>query len=99
MKYEQLSTDYMDDHIAEAMHGREMEWFHYDIDRQNFLDMIAALPPGDPQRAQFAQRVEQVEEQMAVVERVYEALKRRIRNPQAHAAAVERVRLKRAPAA
>ena len=96
MDFEQLSTDYMDDYIAEAMLGREMEWYHYNVDLQNFTDMLAALPAeATAQRTDYARRIQETAVQMAMVDLVYEALKRRIRDPQAHAVAVERVRTKR----
>ena len=97
MDFEQLSTDYMDDYVAEAMLGRETEWFHYSVDLQNFTDMLAALPAdAADKRADLERRIADTKAQMDVVERVYAALKLRIRDPQAHAAAIERVKAKRA---
>ena len=96
MKFEQLSAEYVDDYIAEAMLGREMEWFHYDVDRQNFAHIMEALPADDTAgRTEFAQRIRDTSRQMEMVERVYAALQQRIRDPVAHAAAIERVRAKR----
>ena len=98
MDYEQLSTDYMDDHIAEAMLGREMEFFHYQVDLQNYQDMLAALPAGETaNRGELAQRIKDITVQMDIVEKVYAALKNRRRDPQAHAAAIGRVTAKRQP--
>lgn len=97
MEFEQLSTDYIDDYIAEAMLARETEWFHYNVDRQNFEDIRSALPVEEAaQRADMERRIQETTKQMAVVDSVYAALKRRIRSPDAHAAAIERVRLKHA---
>ena len=99
MDFEQLSTDYMDDYVAEAMLGRETEWFHYSVDLQNFTDMLAALPAdAADKRADLERRIADTQAQMDVVERVYAALKLRIRNPAAHAAAVGRVKAKRTAA-
>ena len=99
MQFEQLSTDYMDDYVAEAMLGRETEWYHYNVDLQNFTDMLAAMPAdAADKRAVLEQRIADTKAQMDVVERVYAALKLRIRDPQAHAAAIERVKAKRASA-
>jgi hypothetical protein len=99
MDFEQLSTDYQDDYIAEAMLGRETEWFHYSVDLQNFTDMLAALPAdAADKRADLERRIADTKAQMDVVERVYAALKLRIRDPKAHAAAIERVKAKRAAA-
>ena len=99
MEYEQLSTEYQDDHIAEAMLGREMEFFHYDVDLKNYQEMLAALPEKETaKRGELAQRIKDITAQMDIVERVYSALKNRIRDPQAHAAAIGRVRAKRLPA-
>lgn len=96
MDFEQLSTNYMDDHIAEAMLGRETEWYHYNVDLQNFTDMLAALPAeATAQRTDLERRVKETTAQMAMVDLVYKALKRRIRDPQSHVAAIERIRLKR----
>ena len=96
MDFEQLSNDYIDDYIAEAMLAREMEWFHYDVDRLNFTDMLETLPADAvEQREDLNRRLQEISVQMASVECVYGALKRRIRDTQGHAAAIERVRAKR----
>ena len=87
----------MDDYVAEAMLGRETEWFHYNVDLQNFTDMLAATDAAD-KRADLERRIADTQAQMDVVERVYAALKLRIRDPAAHAAAIGRVKAKRAAA-
>ena len=44
MKYEQIPQTYRDDLIAEALYGRELEYFHYDFDRINFEHILKNLP-------------------------------------------------------
>lgn len=94
MKYVQLSEDYRDDHLAEAMYAREVEWFHYDFDRANFERMLEALPDGE-YKDMIAKRLGETLGQMAQVELIYEALKAQITDPTKHAAAVARVALRR----
>lgn len=95
MEYEQLGAEYQADTLAEALYAREVEFFHYDFDRANFEAMLKTLPAGDF-RVMIQSRLAETRAQMGNVEAIYAALKSRI--TEGHAAAVERVRLRRAEA-
>jgi predicted transcriptional regulator len=94
MKYEQLGTDYIDDVIAEAMYAREVEYFHYEFDKQNFEEILKQSLDLDYKK-QMEERIKNTLIQMEQVELVYSALKNQIRNPEAHKKAVKRTSLKR----
>jgi hypothetical protein len=47
MKYTQLDTNYKYDTLAEAVYGREIEYFHYDFDRKNFEYLLTNLPSSE----------------------------------------------------
>lgn len=94
MNYTQLPATYKDDTIAEAMHAREIEFFHYEFDATNFRHLLDHLPDG-PYRDGIEQRLAATLEQMANVEAIYAALQAQITDPQAHAAAVARAIEKR----
>jgi hypothetical protein len=98
MQYKQLDQETQDDYLAEAMYSRELEFFHYDFDRQNFQRIADSLPPGK-EKDEYLRRVESVNTQVAVVEAVYTALSARVTNPAAHVAAVARTKAKRDAAA
>lgn len=95
MEYEQLGQDYRDDHLAEAMYARELEWFHYDFDRINFEQMLKVLPPGE-YADDLKKRLLDTRTQMAAVELVYKALKSQITDSNRHQVAVARTSAKRA---
>ena len=95
MKYSQLSQEYQDDTLAEALYAREMEFFHYDFDRANFELLLADLEPGN-YFDMIHKRLGETLVQMARVEAIHAALVSRITDPQAHLAAVERCARKRA---
>lgn len=94
MKYEQLSDEYQADTLAEALYAREVEFFHYDFDRGNFVAMLKTLPAG-PFREIIETRLKETLVQMGNVEAIYTALKSRITDPQAHQEAVARCASKR----
>ncbi len=94
MNYTLLDPTYKDDTIAEAMHARELEHFHYAFDATNFEHLLARTPPG-PYHDQIAARLASTREQMANVEAIYAALQAQITDPAAHAAAVVRAIEKR----
>lgn len=95
MFYTQLSQEYQDDTLAEALYAREVEHFHYEFDRANFETMLLQLEEGDPYRIELTTRLAATEAALRVVEVVYAALTARIGDPVAHAAAVERAKTKR----
>ena len=94
MKYEQLSDEYQADTLADALYAREVEFFHYDFDRGNFEKMIESMPPS-PFRESIQARLSETLVQMGNVEAIYAALRSRITDPQAHAAAAARCAKKR----
>ena len=95
MNLEQLDPEYCDDQIAEAMYQREKEWWHYQLDRANFTDIAARLGADSGRAEELLGRIAEIDRQVEIVEAVYSALRARIRSPEAHAAAVERNRIKR----
>ena len=94
MKYTQLSQTYRDDVLAEAMYGREVEWFHFDFDRINFAKLLETLPHS-PYRDNVQQRHDDTLDRMATVDAIYAALESQITDPEAHAAAIVRTTEKR----
>lgn len=98
MEYKQLEQQYQDDVLAEALHSREREHFHYALDHANFGEMLKQLPPGDF-RAVIEKRLIETASRMAEVETIHAALSTMVKDEAAHAAAVARTRAKReAPA-
>lgn len=94
MKYVQLSQDYQDDALADALYARELEWFHYDFDRANFVEMLRMLPASEF-RDMIAKRLEETIVQMQRVEIIHASLELRITDIAAHEAAILRVTAKR----
>ena len=94
MKYQQLTSDYKDDTIAEAMYGREIEYFHYEFDSLNFTSMLNTLPDG-AERDALQERLNQTLKQMEYVDRIYDALKKQITDQASHEAAIIRTTEKR----
>ena len=94
MKYKQIDPTYKDDVIAEALHSREHEHFHYELDRQNFEFMLTTLPEG-AQREYVKERLRTTLEQMSIVENAHAALTAQITDQAAHQAAIIRTKLKR----
>ena len=94
MKYTQLPQTYRDDTLAEAMYGREIEFFHFDFDRINFAKLLETLPPS-PYRDDVQKRHDETLERMATVKAIYEALESQITDPEVHAAAILRTTEKR----
>ena len=94
MKYTQLPQTYRDDVLADAIYAREVEFFHYDFDRTNFIELLKDMPSGD-YRANIQSRLESTVEQMGNVERIYSALLAQVTDAEAHDAAVSRTTKKR----
>jgi len=97
MKYLQLPQIYIDDTIAEALYAREVEFFHYDFDRKNYVAIIEAMPDDADAayRADMQKRIDDTLLQMGYVELIYAALLGQITDPAAHVAAVTRTTAKR----
>jgi hypothetical protein len=94
MNYEQIIPTYRDDLIAEALYGREIEYFHYDFDRINFEYILKSLPECD-YRTLIENRHFDTVGAMAQVEKTVAALRAQITDPEAHAAAIVRTTEKR----
>lgn len=94
MQYEQLSTDYKYDTLADAVYAREVEHFHYDFDRKNFEHLLANATDNEF-AANVAERLNSTRKEMGNVMLIISALKSQIEDQQAYAAAVERVTAKR----
>ncbi len=94
MIYTQLSTAYKYDTIADAMYGREVEYFHYDFDRINFEHLLANATDNEF-AANVAERLDATRKQMSNVAAVIAALRSQIDDQAEYEAAVERVTAKR----
>lgn len=94
MNYEQLSTEYKYDVLADAMYAREVEHFHYDFDRKNFEHLLANATDNEF-AANVAERLDATRKQMGNVNAIIAALKEQIEDQAAYAAAVIRVTAKR----
>lgn len=95
MNYTQLPDTYKFDVIADAIYGREVEFFHFDFDRINFEHLLTTTPPGEEWDA-IQQRHSETMERIASVRRYIAALQAQITDPAAYADAVERAKAKRA---
>ena len=94
MIYTQLSTAYKYDTIADAMYGREVEYFHYDFDRINFEHLLANATDNEF-AANVAERLDATRKQMSNVAAIIAALRSQINDEAEYTAAVERVTAKR----
>lgn len=94
MIYTQLSPEYKYDTIAEAIYGREVEYFHYDFDRINFVYLLSVAPDGELKDT-TAERLASTMQQMNSVEAIMNALRSQIDDEQAYSEAVVRVTAKR----
>ena len=88
MNYTQLPSDYKYRHIANAIYGREMEYFHYDFDRINYEHLASTLPEG-PFKDDISKRIKEVEQQLQNTNAIVEALWAQIDDKDAYANAVE----------
>jgi hypothetical protein len=94
MKYKLIPKTHLADTIAEAMYGREMEYFHYEFDVINFKHLIDNAPEGADLK-DVHERLAASLASMATVEAVYEALQARITDQAEHEAAVIRTTKRR----
>lgn len=105
--YQQLTQDEMDDAIAENLYGREVEHFHYELNRRNYVEMLKTLPVGDDrgtpeeqEQAAYRAYIEGlVKTETAArdkTEHTYEALEKNFADPTRKAAAIDRAVTKRA---
>jgi hypothetical protein len=94
MIYTQLTPNYKYDTIAEAIYAREVEYFHYDFDRINFVYLVSVAPDGELKNT-TAERLASTMQQMNSVAVIMDALRSQIDDEQAYAEAVVRVTEKR----
>jgi hypothetical protein len=94
MIYTQLSTSYKYDTIADAMYGREVEYFHYDFDRINFEHLLANATDNEF-AANVAERLDATRKQMSNVAAIIAALNAQIDDQAEYEAAVVRATAKR----
>jgi hypothetical protein len=94
MIYTQLSLSYKYDTIAEAIYGREVEFFHYDFDRANFEHILMSLPECE-YRINIKNRLSDTVAMMAQLEKTMAALAAQIDDKAAYAEAVIRTTEKR----
>lgn len=95
MIYTQLPPTYKYDTLAEAIYGREIEYFHYDFDRINFEHILTGLPECD-YRTNIEKRLFDTIAMMAQSEKTMAALVAQIDDKEAYNAAVIRTTEKRA---
>jgi hypothetical protein len=94
MQYEQLTTNYKYDTLADAMYAREVEHFHYDFDCKNFEHLLANATDNEF-AANVAERLNSTRKEMSNVMLIISALKSQIEDQAAYDAAVVRVTAKR----
>ena len=95
MIYTQLPSTYKYDILAEAIYGRELEFWHYDFDRINFEHILIGLPECD-YRTNMEKRLVDTEAMMKQSERTMAALWSQVDDKEAYDAAVIRTTKKRA---
>jgi hypothetical protein len=89
MIYSQLPPSYKYDTLADAVYGREVEYFHYDFDRMNFEYILKDLPECE-YRTNIENLCADTVGMMAQVERTMAALLAQIDDPIAYAEGVAR---------
>ena len=94
MNYKQLPNTYKYDIIAEALYGRELEYFHYEFDAINFRKMLEGMHPGE-YRDNLEKRLNDTIEQMAKVDVIYKAIESQIDDQKEYFLAVLRMTAKR----
>ena len=89
MIYSQIPSSYKYDTLADAVYGREVEYFHYNFDRINFEYILKDLPECE-YRTNIENRLADTVGTMAQVERTIAALLAQIDDPIAYAEGVAR---------
>ena len=95
MIYSQINKDYGYNTIADAIYAREVEHFHYNFDRVNFLFILSQDGQDETFIADVGQRLESTIVQMQKVEVMIAALRAQIKDEGAYDKAVERMTKKR----
>lgn len=94
MKYKQLPKTYKADTIADAMYGREIEYFQYEFDAINF-EYLLDNAPQNADVTDLKKRLTDTRIQMTAVYNSYKALEAQITDHAEHAEAVIRTTKKR----
>jgi len=94
MKYKQLPSTYKADTIASALYAREIEYFHYEFDANNFKHLLDNAPAGADTK-DIQERLESTIVQMEAVDNTYKALEAQITDQADHEEAVIRTTKKR----
>jgi hypothetical protein len=94
MTYTQVPESYKYEVIADAIYGREMEYFHYDFDLKNFQYLAEILPEGE-YKQDIKSRITDIKKQMGNVSAIHHALQVQIRDKEAYAKAVALVTKRR----
>jgi len=94
--YTQLSVDpLLNETLAQAIYQREVEHFHYDLNKTNYEQIIATAPDGDYKNS-VAQLLADTLVQMNIVESIHAALQTQITDEVGYADAVARAKAARA---
>lgn len=95
MIYTQLDPSYKYDVLADAIYSREVEYFHYNFDLQNFTQIMGTLADGD-YKNQIQERIDSTNVQMNNVKKIYDALLSQVDDETAYNAACVRAVARRA---
>lgn len=94
MESKQLPRTYKYDVIADALYARELEYFHYEFDANNFEMILRKMPEGD-ERINFEKRLADTKAQMEKVDDIYRAIECQIDDKDEYNLAVLRMKAKR----
>ena len=89
MDYNLINANYKYDQLATAIQSRQLEHFHYNLDRVNFIEMLTQDLSAD-YRSNIEKRLADTISRMAEVESIYQALNTQIDDQTAYDAAVAR---------
>jgi hypothetical protein len=90
MDYNLINANYKYDQLATAIQSRQLEHFHYNLDRVNFIEMLTQDLSAD-YRSNIEKRLADTISRMAEVESIYQALNTQIDDQTAYDAAVARL--------
>lgn len=97
MEYKLLTAEYQEDAVVDAMLGREMEHFHYQLNEDNYKEILKTEPEG-PYRDRIQALLASNTTEKAKVESVYAALEKQAPQGAAFDVVAERVKAKRSAA-
>jgi len=93
MKYQHITQDEMDDHIAEAMRGRELEHFYRSVNIANYEEMLKTIEPGE-RRDYIEKLLGEEKEYITHEDQIHAALTKQIEDPTRLRAAQVRIAAK-----